>query len=984
MSPLIRIHVLVNDRPAIGLYDSGSNISLINYKFLNKQNMLKNIVSGDENIKGVAGIAKAEGTITLKIKICNIMSNFSFFIIKSNTFKEDLLLGLDLIQRFKLCQNENLKITQKGEIIKDLIVNLNQLQDNNEISNNIQTILRKNENIFAKTKFDIGIVKGYEATIKLIENKYISRKPYRCSFQDKIEIEKQIKELLKAGLIEESCSPYAAPITMVYKKEEGRKSRLCIDFTELNKILVPESQPFPRIDDLKIRARNCKYFSKLDVNSAFWSIPVREKDKYKIAFVTHHGHWQWKCLPFGLKTSPAIFQRVLSSVLRKKDLSKFAVNYIDDILIHSENYEDHIKHLKQTLQALQDQGFKLNLSKCVFASNKVIYLGHEISDNYIRPMNDNLIAISGFPIPQTKKNIRQFLGKINFYLEYIPNHARILEPLYNLLRKNIDFKWSEICQNSFQNVKEYLCSAPALAIFDPEAPIYILTDASIEGVGAILKQPQEYKLLKPVFFFSRKLTNSQKTKKAIYIECLAIKEAILYWQYYLIGKKFVIFTDHKPLENFNIKKSKDPELLQILNYISQFDFDIVYNPGKDNLEADCLSRNPVLEPRKSEENSIIKTTNFLELEEIKVNQKNLQLDNKYNIKNDIIYKTLNNKEKIWITEDFGKSLVQKVHDKQGHIGTKQLVMMIGQKFYFKNMYKHIKLICRSCEVCIKNKTRIGCFKAPLSQLGPAMEPFEIVSLDTIGGLKGKSTKRYLHLIVDHFTRCAYISTSRTQVAKDFIKLIEKVEKHGKIKTILTDQYSGINSTQFKNYISNQGINLIFTASDCAFSNGLNERTNQTLVNRMRCKIFENRNKSWPIVAEECIKEYNNTNHSSTGYTPNYLLTGKESSILPEPLEVNNKENWEINKKIAYENSRKIHMQNKKYYDENTNKLEYNVGDLVYVQNKNKLNRDKLDTIRIGPFKISKKISEVIYGINNRSKKNDFNLFHASKLVPYTG
>lgn len=947
--------------------------------------MLKKIVSGGENIKGVAGIAKAEGTVTLKIKICNIENNFSFFIIKSNTFKEDLLLGLDLIKKFRLCQNEKLKITQKGECIEDMQVNLHKLQDNKELLNNIRTIVQKNEKAFAKSKFDIGIIKGYEAAIKLVENKYISKKPYRCSVQDKIEIEKQIIELLEAGLIEESCSPYAAPVTMVYKKEEGRKSRLCIDFTELNKILVPESQPFPRIDDLKICARNCKYFSKLDINSAFWSIPVREKDKYKLAFVTHHGHWQWKCLPFGLKTSPAIFQRVLSSVLRKNELSKFAVNYIDDILIYSENYEDHIKHLNLTLQALQNQGFKLNLSKCVFASNKVIYLGHEICNNYIKPMNDNLIAIKGFPIPQTRKNIRQFLGKINFYIEYIPNHTMLLEPLYNLLRKNTDFIWSERCQNSFQKVKEYLCSVPVLAIFDPTAPIYILTDASIEGVGAVLKQPQENNLLKPVFFFSKKLTTSQRTKKAIYIECLAIKEALLYWQYYLIGKKFVIFTDHKPLENFNIKKSKDPDLIHILNYISQFDFDIVYNPGIENLEADCLSRNPVLEPSKeSDENSIIKTTNFLELEEIKMNQKNLQLDNKYKIKNDIIYKTLNNKEKIWITENFGELLVKRVHEKQGHIGTKQLILMIGQKFYFKNMYKHIKLICRLCDVCIKNKTRFGCFKAPLSQLGPAKEPFEIVSLDTIGGLRGKSTKRYLHLIVDHFTRCAFISTSKTQIAKDFIKLIKKVEKHGKIKTILTDQYSGINSTQFKNYLLNQGINLIFTASDCAFSNGLNERTNQTLINRMRCKIYENKNNPWPTVAEESIKEYNNTNHSSTGYTPNYLLTGKESSILPEPLEINNKENWEINKIKAYENSNKIHMQNKKYYDENTNKIDYNEGDLVYVQYKNKLNRDKLDTIRIGPFKISKKISEVIYAINKGSKKNDFTLFHASKLVPYTG
>ena len=161
------------------------------------------------------------------------------------------------------------------------------------------------------------------------------------------------------------------------------------------------------------------------------------------------------------------------------------------------------------------------------------------------------------------------------------------------------------------------------------------------------------------------------------------------------------------------------------------------------------------------------------------------------------------------------------------------------------MYKHIKNICRSCETCIKNKSRIGCFKAPLSQLGPAKRPFEIMSLDTIGGFKAnKSTKKYLHLIIDHFTRYAFISTSKTQVAKDFIKLMKKVEKEKeeKIETLLADQYAGINSTEFKQYLKKQEITLIFTAVDCAFSNGLNERTNQTIVNRIRCKIYENRNK----------------------------------------------------------------------------------------------------------------------------------------------
>lgn len=217
------------------------------------------------------------------------------------------------------------------------------------------------------------------------------RKRYKYFFQDKQEIEVKIRELEKADLIEESYSPLAAPVLFVYKKEENKKSRLCVDFKELNKIVVPESQPFSRIADLTVKVGNCEFFTKLDVNSAFWSIPIREKDRYKKAFVTHHGHWQWKSLPFGLKSSPAIFQRVLSSVLRKNGLNEFAVNYIDDILIFSETYADNLAHISLALIAFLKEGFKLNFSKCKFAKNRITYLGHVLGENSIQPVEDNLV-----------------------------------------------------------------------------------------------------------------------------------------------------------------------------------------------------------------------------------------------------------------------------------------------------------------------------------------------------------------------------------------------------------------------------------------------------------------------------------------------------------------------------------------------------------------------------------------------------------------
>lgn len=204
-----------------------------------------------------------------------------------------------------------------------------------------------------------------------------------------------------------------------------------------------------------VKTRNCKFFSTLDINSAFWSIPLRISDRQKTAFITQEGHFQWTCLPFGLETSPAIFQRILSNIIRKHKLTDFAVNYIDDILIFSKTFSEHSTHLAQLFQAIKKEGFRLKFSKCTFASDSVKYLGHIIQNNSIRPIKDNLIAIKNFPILKTQKNVRQFLGKINFYNKYVPNIAITLDPLHNLLRKGQQFIWEKKCQESFDKIKNY-------------------------------------------------------------------------------------------------------------------------------------------------------------------------------------------------------------------------------------------------------------------------------------------------------------------------------------------------------------------------------------------------------------------------------------------------------------------------------------------------------------------------------------------------
>lgn len=411
--------------------------------------------SNEADLVTINGVKKTSGLTTLKIKILEIEKKVDVYIIDEQSFGYDFLIGLDLIREFKLTQGDDLQISQNknkentnttdeykinfNEHVneEDFKISINHLNEYQQTE--INDLIAKYTSAFAKNKYDIGTVNGYEARIDLLVDQYCSKRPYRCSLEDKKEIEEQIGNLLDNKLIEESYSPFAAPVTLAYKKEEKKKSRLCIDFRDLNKIVIPQSQPFPLIEDLMIKTRNCKYFSTLDINSAFWSIPLRIEDRKKTGFITQEGHYQWTCLPFGLKTSPAIFQRILSNILRKYKLTDFTVNYIDDILIFSKTFGDHMEHLTKLLNAIKTEGFRLKFTKCTFASDKVQYLGHIIQNNSVKPVKDNLISIRNFPTPRTQKNVRQFLGKINFYHEYIPKIAILLDPLHNLLRKNQKF-----------------------------------------------------------------------------------------------------------------------------------------------------------------------------------------------------------------------------------------------------------------------------------------------------------------------------------------------------------------------------------------------------------------------------------------------------------------------------------------------------------------------------------------------------------------
>ena len=254
--------------------------------------------------------------------------------------------------------------------------------------------------------------------------------------------------------------------------------------------------------------------------------------------------------------------------------------------------DQHLKHLDSVFKALKEEGIKLKLS--IFGAPRVKYQGHVISGEGISPLNSNTIAIRKFPTPQCRKDVQKFLGKIIFYRKFIPLATKLLNPLYLLLKQDAKFEWTESCQLAFENVKDILCKDPVLKIHDPAKTCYLLTDASKLGIGAILKQEHDSRM-HPIGYFSKKLLPYQVDYSITELECLAIVEAIDYFHHYLYDRKFVVVTDHQALKWLKDVKRPNSRLFKWSLKLSQYTFDVKYQSGKDNIEADLLSRNPVLE-----------------------------------------------------------------------------------------------------------------------------------------------------------------------------------------------------------------------------------------------------------------------------------------------------------------------------------------------------------------------------------------------------
>ena len=735
--------------------------------------------------------------------------------------------------------------------------------------------------------------------------------------------------MLKQGVIQPSTSAWASPVVLVPKKDGNL--RFCVDYRRVNAITKKDVYPLPRIDDILDTLGQARYFSTLDLASGYWQIEMDPATKDKSAFTTHAGLFEFERMPFGLCNAPATFQRLMQAVLAGMEW-KFCFVYLDDILVCSRTLEEHLDHLQQVFNRLRKAGLTLKPKKCSFLQDQVIYLGHVISSKGIAPDPSKTQKVKDFPVPTDITKLKQFLGLASYYRRFIPGFAKLAHPLHSLTKKGADFYWSVECQRAFEKLKELLTQAPVLAYpcFGEGKEFILETDASGEGLGAVLAQKQADGLIHPVAYASRSLNPHEKSYAISELETLALVWAVKQFRAYILGHKCTVLTDHSACTSLLNTPHPSAKLARWAMIIQEMDLHIQHRPGKSNANADALSRNPpsTEEISKTLVNSATASTigesvtsntgndqqvttspqaeidqeigklqrndpdlqpiiTLLECGELppdeKVAKKLAFEQDQYDIIDGILHHENPANQGYWrivVPKTLQQEVLKEAHSGRfaGHFAERRIYNTLKKSYWWKGMRAAVRTHCRSC---LTRATRKGTGRASRPPLQPIAVggPFHRMGVDVLQLPLTESGNQYAIVFLDYLTKWAEVFPVANQSAITIAQLLveEIFCRHGAPQELFSDRGANFLSEIVLEVCKLLNIKKVNTSGYHPQTDGLVERFNCTL-SHMIAKCAQKNGSNWDKHLPFLLFAYRATIQESTRESPFYLLYGRDPRL----------------------------------------------------------------------------------------------------------
>lgn len=800
------------------------------------------------------------------------------------------------LQTNKICKESN-PLTLNDLNIGD---NLNKIQ-----IHQLLALVNEYKDCFARDMSELGCTNITTMDIELKDTTPVVYRPYRLSHTERAEVRAMVDELLQNNIIRESSSPYASPIILV-KKKTGDK-RLCVDYRALNNKTIKQHYPIPRMEDQIDRLAGNNYFSTLDLASGYYQIPISEDSKFKTAFVTPDGQFEFNRMPFGLANAPAVFQRAVNMVLGNSRYDT-ALAYMDDILVPSKTFEQGLERLRTIFEKLRNSGLTLKPQKCYFFKVEVEYLGFEVSGAGIKPGTRKVEAVSNFPTPKDVHNVRQIVGLASFFRRFIKGFAQIARPLTKLLKKNSVWEWGTEQESAFNEIKRILSSKPVLALYDPTAETQIHTDASKHGVGGVLLQRQADSNFKPIAYYSRQTSPEESHFSSYELETLAVIASLMKFRPYVLGLNFTIVTDCNSLRATFQKRDMIPRVARWWSLIQEYDCNIMYRSGQNMIHVDALSRNPV-----SNEVGVVEAvetfevmsidddwlgtvqSNDSELKRIKDILSDPQYDDIIDIKKNFvlkrerIYRNTNEGLRWVVPKGCRWQILQKNHDQIGHFGFEKTFDRIKQHFWFSKMRKFVKKYVNSCLECAHSKIPAGKKEGYLHPIPKVSTPFHTIHIDHVGPfVPSKRKNSYILVIIDAYTKFIVLKAVKNTKSNTSIAVLrDYFGTFGLPTRLISDRGTSFTSAKFKKFMLELGVRHIQNAVASPRANGQVERYNRTILDSLAAQNHGQDEKLWDDRLLQIQWGLNNTINKGTGKSPSEVLFGlrltntNEGHILTE-------------------------------------------------------------------------------------------------------